>query len=479
MRKETEQRVLRFMREKEMLTAGDMVIAGVSGGCDSVVMLRVLLKLQPLLGYSILVFHVNHCIRGAAADADEAFVRGLCEELAVPFKAAAVDVPALAKEKGIGVEEAAREARLGALEKERSAQLLYGAERVRIALAHHRDDLAETVLFRLCRGSSLRGMSGIRPVRESYIRPLLCLSRAEIETYARELGCRYCTDETNLENTYTRNRIRHDILPLLETEVHTGTSAHIAAASEWFSEAEDYFSGLAEKLLPNHCSAVDMDENVEAADQGIMLRRSLLKEEPILQKYIVRLALEKLAGQSDDLKLQHIKDILALLENQAGRKLVLPCHSEALRTYEGVLLSVRKKENPDKRNKPEKITEQVVIPGETDTSFGTIRTSFFDYFGQKYEEKRYTKCFDYDKIKGKLCVRTRQEGDYLILGKGGGHKSLSRYLIDRKIPLQKRDSLPLLAEDHHVLWVIGEGKSAGAAIDSRTGTGVMFVFEEK
>ena len=470
--RETEQRVLTLIRKYEMIRPGDTVIAGVSGGCDSVVMLCVLNKLKTLLGYSLSVLHVNHGIRGEEADADEAFVARLCQDKGLPFQGVWVDVPQLAAMGGKGMEEAAREARFQAFEKERERLLRKGAKDVRIALAHHQDDLAETVLFRLCRGSSFRGLSGIRPVRDFYIRPLLCLTRDEIEAYAAEMGCAYRTDRTNLEDAYTRNRIRHHLLPWLEEEIHPKASAHIAEAAGWFAEAEDYFVRTARSLAGKYM--IEPEEMTgKGQEAGVVLLPELLKEAPILQTYVVRLAFEKTACQSDSLNRRHIQDILALFDKQTGRRIELPCRLKALRTYDGIWLYRHEADCPEE----ERITGfEVRIPGETDTCYGKIIVRLCRFFGQKYEEKRYTKCFDYDKIKGRIFLRPRREGDTILLGKGCGHKRLSRYLIDRKVPVQERESLPLLAVENQVLWVIGEGKSAQAAVDSQTRTVAVFEF---
>ena len=199
-----------------MIKPGDLILAGVSGGADSVCLFFLLLSLREKLSFEMAVIHVNHKLR-ETAERDESFVRQLCETHHVPFFAKCVDVAALAGKQGLSVEEAARKARYAAFYER--AQLIGSGGRipVRLALAHHENDQAETVLFHLFRGSSLTGLRGMKPVRQqedlTVIRPMLCVNRQEIEDYLSAHHLSYVTDETNADNRYARNRIRNEILP--------------------------------------------------------------------------------------------------------------------------------------------------------------------------------------------------------------------------------------------------------------------------
>ena len=210
-----------YMREHEMTAPGDAVIVALSGGADSVCLLTVLKQLATP-EFLLRAVHVHHGIRGAEADRDKAFAQKLCESLSVPLCVAYCHVPAYAAEHGLSEEEAGRILRYQVLEKEAGKweQELPAGSRVKIALAHHRDDNAETILHHLLRGSGLTGLAGIRPVQGRRIRPLLCVGREEIRAYLEAGHISWCEDSTNQSPDYTRNRIRSQVLPLLKTAVN-------------------------------------------------------------------------------------------------------------------------------------------------------------------------------------------------------------------------------------------------------------------
>ena len=215
------QRVREYMRSWEMTEPGDGILAGVSGGADSVCLLFLLDELKAELGIRLAAFHLNHGLRGAEADRDEAYVKEICGRLGVPLAVAHENVAEYAASRGISGEEAGRILRY---EHMKEAAERFSCQKT--ATAHHRDDSAETVLFNMFRGSGLKGLSGIRPVRGEVIRPLLCLSRAEIAGYLEERGIPWCEDSTNGENVYTRNRIRNQLLPWVKENINARAPAY-------------------------------------------------------------------------------------------------------------------------------------------------------------------------------------------------------------------------------------------------------------
>ena len=234
------EKVLDYIRKNGMVQRGDRIIAGVSGGPDSVCLLFLLDKYKETLGISLEVVHMEHGIRGKESLEDAAFVENFCRKLAIPCHTYHRDIPKLAREWKCSGEEAGRRARYEAFEEVRSKN---GG--TKIAVAHNRNDQAETVLFHLVRGSGLSGLSGIRPVRGNIIRPLLCLTREEIEDLLRKENLPFRTDATNLETDYARNRIRLNILPLLREELNPRACEHLAETAERLALAEDYLAGQA------------------------------------------------------------------------------------------------------------------------------------------------------------------------------------------------------------------------------------------
>ena len=234
-------KVLQYCRREKLIENGDYVLVGVSGGADSVCLLHVLKALQNEIGFFLEVVHVEHGIRGIESENDAAFVVRLCEELEIPMQLFFVDAVTYAKEQKMGLEEAARILRYDAYAQAAEQTL---SSRVKVALAHHADDNAETVLFQMVRGSGIDGMSGMRPMRElmpgvSVVRPLLTVTRAEIEEYLKEEGQEYCVDSTNADTSYSRNKIRCHIFPMLE-EVNARAVTHINQSAMLLRELGDY-----------------------------------------------------------------------------------------------------------------------------------------------------------------------------------------------------------------------------------------------
>ncbi|MCH5183329.1 MAG: tRNA lysidine(34) synthetase TilS [Oscillospiraceae bacterium] len=241
-RHSAEEAILAYLRENALLEQGMHVCVCFSGGVDSSVLLHLLFSLREELGLRLSACHFHHGIRGEEADRDEAFCASVCRELDIPLYHGAADVPALVRRTGKSPEEAARDARydwFAVLGKKEGID--------RFATAHHKNDQAETVLFRLLRGTTVAGLRGIPPKRGDVIRPLLCLSRGEIEAYAREHGIAYCTDVTNFSEKHTRNYIRMTLLPAME-RVNPAATEAILRLSRYASEDEDALSAM----LPPH-----------------------------------------------------------------------------------------------------------------------------------------------------------------------------------------------------------------------------------
>ena len=229
------EKVRAYMEKQHMISAEDHIIAGISGGADSVCLFFVLLDLRDRMGIPFTAVHVNHGLRGEAADRDEEFVRELCGQYGIPLEVFRVDLESISKKRKQSLEECGRNIRRDAFEQ---VCAKYGG--TKIALAHHQNDNAETLLWNLARGTGLAGMGGIRPVNGRYIRPLLCLDRNEIEDLLRQREQGYCTDDTNSDTEYTRNKLRHLVIPVLEKEVNFQAVRHMNEVMEQLREVRDY-----------------------------------------------------------------------------------------------------------------------------------------------------------------------------------------------------------------------------------------------
>lgn len=418
------QKASRLIRQEHMVEQGDQVAAGISGGADSVCLLFCLARLSEEMGFYLTAVHVHHGLRGEEADGDEAFVRELCGRLGVPCVCRRADVAALAEARRISVEEAGRIARYEILRRE--------ARGGKIAVAHHQSDQAETVLFHLLRGTGIRGAAGMAPKSGDVIRPLLFCSRREIEEFLRGQGQTWREDATNREPDYTRNRIRNHLIPMAREEVNARAEEHLAAFAGQARELDAFLERLAGDFLARWGSG----------EEDISLPKKQLLEQPaILGKRILQNAAAQALGSRRDMGAAHLDALWELLQKPVGSRVSLPGGFLAKGEYETIRIG-REEEIPRDPRLP--LAGYRVI-GQKDFP--------------KIKENRYTKCFDYDKIKDSAVLRFRREGDYLELP-GGGRKTLRRYMIDEKIPALERGRIPVLADGSHVLWVVGRRVSA-------------------
>lgn len=436
-----QKKVLEFMEQYHMAEEGERILAAVSGGADSICLLLVLSALQKEKKYQLFVVHVEHGIRGEESKKDAEFVENFCKKHKIPCNVYHCKAETYAREHKMTVEEGARELRYGYF---REAAREFHANK--IAVAHNQNDCAETMLFHLARGTGLKGLCGILPVRENIIRPLLCVERREIEAYLKEQGQGYCIDKTNEEMEYTRNRIRHQVLPVLN-EINSQAVAHMNQTAAMAVELEELVQQLTREAKKRY---------VCKKESGILILHNIQNENPVICKSLIHQVLTEYAKSSRDISGVHVLEVLELLEKQVGKRVNLPYELEAERTYEGI--QIRK----SRREVIEKITQKEwkILPGETleIPEYGyKIYTTILEgnFKNQEIPQKMYTKWLDYDKIKGSMLLRTRQEKDYFIINAEGGRKKLKNYLIEEKIPREQRDKLLFLADETHLIWAIG------------------------
>lgn len=442
-----------FIRERNMIMAGDRVIVGVSGGADSVCLFFELLDYQSVCEFSFEVVHIEHGIRGQESLDDAVFVEKLCRKYGILFHLYQFDIGKLAKEKKLTVEEAGRRVRYETFEQVRKKR---GADK--IAVAHNMEDQAETILMNLARGSGLLGLGGIWPVRGRIIRPLLNTGRAQIECSLRERNQDWKTDRTNLEADYTRNRLRLEILPLLSSEINVRAAEHIAAAGMRLQRAEAYLEHETRRLS---------GQLVISEENAVKIRRSeFLMQERLMQEYVVRYCLELLFVGKKDVGQVHIDALCELAAKENGKAADLPNGICAKNKNEYLVLEkkcrkVKKKEAPAE-------AQMLAVPGVTRWGGFRITTAVLPFKKQIIPEKKYTKWLDYDTIKHRLQIRTRQPGDYLTINAEGGRKTLKKYFIEEKVLQEERERIPLIADGNHIVWVLGHRISAAYKADGHT-----------
>lgn len=449
-------RVMSFMEKYNMISEGDLVAAGVSGGADSLCLLFMLLEYQKKVPFQLVVVHVNHLIRKEAFS-DALFVRKICEQEKIPFYLKEEKVEELAQREHLSEEEAGRKVRYEAFEE---ALKLYGKKQTqagKIAVAHHQGDSAETLLFHLFRGTGIYGMTGIVPVNGKIIRPLLTCNREEIEDFLRKRKQKWCIDYTNEEDTYTRNKIRHHILEYATKEINDKAIQHAAGAALQMTLLREYLEGEMEKMASK---AAIISENAVQVDIGKW------KTYPhFLQSQFVLWSLNKVAPGRKDISEEHIRAVCSIADKFGSKRLDLPGNLEAVKEYN--ILWIRRKEKKQNVDFAEIKLHQ---EGEYFLEDGSVlEVSILDAEQVKViEEKRYTKYFDYDKIRSCLSLRMRQAGDYLTMNDKGQKKTLKEYFINEKVPSSMRYKIPVIAEKNHVLWIVGYRISAYYKVTKET-----------
>ena len=466
-KQKTEEKVFSFMEEHHMLKANDRIVAGISGGADSVCLLFVLLEYRKRMPISLAVVHVNHGIRAEAAE-DARYVEELCRTCELPFYSFSVDVRELAEREKCSEEEAGRNARYQAF-----AQAAMDFHADKIAVAHNCNDRSETMLFHLFRGSGMKGLSSIRPVRENIIRPILCLERKEVEAYLSDRGISYCQDATNEKDDYTRNRIRHHILPYAEEEIVSGCVFHMAQTADMLSETEDYLEQQTETAMQDCVQGIlprDADGSAGDFEQFGQIEidiAAFLRQHKVIRQRILYKAVISLTASGKDISYVHIRELLTLFTEQGNRSVNLPFGVVGRRQYEKVILECRRagRKQPEKKGLCGKKIELpdcgsaffCKIPLDENREL-ELQLLSSEIILTDFPTNQYTKWFDYDKIINYLELRTRRTGDYLtIAGKDGrlSHKSLKDYMITEKIPRNDREQIPLIADGQHVIWLIG------------------------
>ncbi|MCM1121313.1 MAG: tRNA lysidine(34) synthetase TilS [Eubacterium sp.] len=484
-----------YVEKYQMVKEGDLIAAGVSGGADSVCLLHLMRRLSQEIPYRLIVVHVNHGVRAEAAE-DAAYVEGLCKRLGIPFYLREVDMNGYAAAQKISPEEAGRQLRYKAFE-EVLEQCRQGEERCRIAVAHNAEDRAETMLFHLFRGSGLKGLSSIPPVRDMVIRPVLCLERMQIEDYLAEYQLKYCQDCTNETDDYTRNKIRHHILSYARQEICSESVAHMNGLADMLLETEHYLAGQAENLYKEYVEETRLgrfDAKEAAPEQGkpttdtgclkIRIRGAeLLTHDPVIYRKVLLMCMEKLTPHRKDITGRHIADLVNLIGKNGSKELSLPYGIKAYKEY-GMLTLCRDSRDIGKginkdidqdtdqnvnrnmvQNKSDEAAErayeikppmEIYVPNEGTYTFSILEKDALTKENQQnIPQNRYTKWFDYDKITTTALLRKRQQGDYLTIDTALHTKSVKQYMINEKIPLSQRDSMHILADGPHILWIPG------------------------
>lgn len=514
--------ILKYIREKNLVKEGCTVYLAVSGGADSVAMALIFTELSKILKCNLFIMNIEHGIRGVESKEDSDFVLDFASKIRVPAASIPIDSVGFSKENGMTLEEGARVLRYRTMadfilsrehSKTEQAQTTQSSlvetninmnktdaisfsasenddagekslgENIVLATAHHASDSVETMLFNMARGTGLKGLSGIRPETEingiRVIRPILPLTREDIESYLDEKGYSFRHDSTNDDDDISRNYIRHVIIPSF-SKLNSRAVSNIFECSEKVLEASDYFSRTAEKAVT---------ENRKLSGNDLRFDVSLLfSYDQVLRPYIIFEWLRQNLISVKDISDSHIHSILSIAETsqKSASKKETDLPQNVTVCCENGFLSLSRKNNDTVQDVPQKIssagiytcanTESVNLEKDSinepvSVDFGNGRFTFRVFEKEQSEDfprKNYTKWLDYDKISNAISVRYRKSGDLIQTILGSESIPLRRFFINEKIPREDRDSVPLLCDGSEVLWAVGLRLSEKAKITERT-----------
>lgn len=442
-------KVRETIKKYSMINSGDTVTVGLSGGADSVCLLHILLELQDEFGFTVKAAHINHGIRGAEADSDEAFVRRLCDENGIELAVFHKDIPREAEKSGESEEECGRRIRYEC----------FSSLSGKIATAHSLTDSVETTVFNLVRGSSLKGACGIPAVRGDIIRPLIECDSEEIRAYCREQGYDFVTDSTNLETEYTRNFIRQEILPRFE-RINSGYARALSRFQMTARRDSELLDRLAREFTDANLSGRGLPcDKLMGADIAVRTRA--------IAGYI-----KSVSGT--DPEFRHIE----FISEHLGKDFSLQLNKEYTAGVKNGYFSVfRNEEKSD-----EKFCFELKL-GKNETPMGNIEISVSDRNKIKFNKKDTDSVFvcniDYDKIdRNTAVIRSRNDGDKITLAKRGVTKSLKKLYNELKIPTSIRSGVPVIADGEKVIWVFGAGYNKKCEITETT-TKIMTIKAEE
>jgi len=433
-------KVINFIRENSMFDKGDNVIVAFSGGPDSTCLLYILNELKAELGITLFGAHLNHCLRGEESDKDEEYAKKTCESLNIDFYSKRVDIHEISQKKNISCEMAGREVRY-----EFFKECMIKLKASKIALAHNANDQAETILMRIMRGTGIEGMVGIKPVRDKiYVRPILHLSRLEIERYCEKNNIHPRIDKSNLETIYARNKVRLDLIPYIQDNFNSDIINTLNRLSDILKKDNDYLENISDKEYKKHC-VID--------EQLVIINKSAFQNHDAIISRIIRSGLLQVNHNLYNIEKVHIMNIIDLQKHDTGKTTMLPGDILVENCYGNIHIHIHKKDTQvnsevyslyvNEENFIKSINKNIHIDVKSHLNFVEVKGNDYIVY------------FDYDKLKQPITFRYRKQGDKLIPLGMEGNKKLKDLFMDLKIPKDKRNEIPLICFGNDIAWVVG------------------------
>lgn len=435
--------VLSAISKYKMIEDNDAVVVGVSGGADSMALLHFLLSIRDDIKIKVIVVHINHCLRGAESDRDEKFVLEYCNKYGIDFHNYKIDVKSESNISGISIEDCGRKIRYDYFSK------IAKEYKAKIATAHTLSDSVETTIFNIIRGTGIRGLAGIPPVRDNIIRPLIFTTRAQAEDYCIENKIKYMIDSSNLSRDYTRNKIRLDIVPEMKS-INPSLEKSFMRLKEQVEEENNYLDNIAETELNKAKIGQGYDINFISGLPKTIKTKLLIKA--VYNNYGIKL------------QKSHVDLICEIINNRSGT-VTIPgkVYVKADKNYLEIFKPrVKKRDWQNKFSCGRILTESgrtFIIKSVRKEEYSLIK---------KNDKNLFYKSLDYDKISEGTIIRNRRPGDKFSLINRGITKSLKKLFNEKKIPVEKRDELAILENNNEILWIEGIGPSKKSAVTKNT-----------
>lgn len=432
----------KWIIQHRLIVPGDRIVVACSGGPDSLALLHILVQLRQRYPIELKVAHVNHMFRPEAVQ-EAQFVHAMATRWGLDCEQAQIDVPKYMEETGLSGQEAARLVRYRFLQQV-AADWGHG----KIATGHHRDDQAETVLLHLLRGAGSSGLGGMKAINGAIIRPLLSISRQQIEDYCQQQGLEAVQDNSNLHTDYLRNRVRLELIPLLERHYNPALRESLCRTAEIVGAEQELVAQMANNKWP---------DVVHECEGRISLNIKQLHQLPLaLQRQIFRKVIEKKQGHLRGIQFLHVEKLIeATFSGAVGIVIELPGGLSVAKGYTNMtLLSEAEAKLETGQAIP---TMMLAVPGYMDWNGREIRAILTDQLDGAVSPQRAV--LDWDELRPPLFIRSRQEGDRFAPYGLKGSKKLKDFFIDNKVPRHLRDSVPLVCDEGGILWVAGYRQS--------------------
>lgn len=437
-----EDKVIAYIKKNKLIEPGDNVLVALSGGPDSVCLLNILYKFKDELNITLGAAHINHMLRGEDSDRDEKYVIELCNKIGIPSYIKRVNINNYSEKNKMSSEMAGRKVRYDFFE-----EIMKKDNYNKIATAHNANDQAETIMFRLIRGSGLEGLCGIKAYRDNkIIRPILCLERDEVEKYIRKENLNPRIDKTNFEKIYNRNKIRLDILPYIKEHFNEDIIKTLNRTAVLLQKDNEFLESESLKVYQKYC--------IEYDEYFIIKKDAFTNHDSIVSR-MLRNALIRYSNQPYDFEMKHIYEIMDLARKDTGKAVNLPKNILVENIYGDIYIK--------NKSNQKKIYSNEVRLNKFD--IGNRKIDFQDFFIQftvmendknlNLKENKFIKYFEFDKIEDEIILRTREDGDRMIPLGMKGSKKVKDIFIDMKIPKDLRDLIPILCFDNKIAWVIG------------------------